>query len=178
MDENGLADPDVREAAVYERLTALGISWKTVAHRPVFTVAESADVNEVLAGAHTKNLFLKDAKGGLWLVCLRCDLKVDLKALAKQLHAPRFSFGSPELLIATLGIAPGAVNPFSLMNDKAGKVTVILDAGMMAMDPLNFHPMRNDRTTAISAENLRKFLVITGHKPVITSLPCVLSAEK
>jgi Ala-tRNA(Pro) deacylase len=170
-DENGLPDPDVREAAVYARLEALGIPWKTTAHPPVFTVEDSADVYAVLGGCHTKNLFLKDAKGGLWLVCLRAEFHLDLKALSKQLKSPRFSFGSAELLIATLGIAPGAVNPFALMNDAAGKVTCVLDADMLTREPVNFHPMRNDRTTAISAEGLLAFVRATGHEPAIAVLP-------
>jgi Ala-tRNA(Pro) deacylase len=171
MDENGLPDPDAREAAVYARFEALSISWKTISHRPVFTVEDSAEVYAILDGCHTKNLFLKDAKGGLWLVVLRAHIKADLKALAKSIGAPRFSFGSAELLIETLGIAPGAVNPFSLMNDGANKVKAVLDAGMMAMDPLNFHPMRNDRTSAISSADLLKFVRSTGHEPMIVTIP-------
>jgi Ala-tRNA(Pro) deacylase len=170
-DANGLPDPEVREAAVYARFESLGVAWKTVSHRPVFTVEDSADVYAILSGAHTKNLFLKDAKGGVWLVCLRADIRLDLKALSKQLRAPRFSFGSADLLIATLGIAPGAVNPFALMNDSDGKVTAVLDKGMLAMSPVNFHPMRNDRTCAISAEGLLAFVRSTGREPVVAVMP-------
>jgi Ala-tRNA(Pro) deacylase len=170
-DENGLPDAGRREAALYERLAALGIAWKTVAHDPVFTVAQSDHVYQMLSGCHTKNLFLKDAHGGLWLAVVRAHIRVDLKTLARNLNAPRFSFGSAELLIETLGIAPGAVNPFCLMNDAGGKVTAVLDAGMMTMDPLNFHPMRNDRTSAISADDLLKFVRSTGREPLIVALP-------
>ena len=168
---SALASPDLREAALYERLGALGIAWKTISHAPVFTVEEASKVHDSLPGGHTKNLFLKDKKGGLWLVVLRDDLRVDLNALAKQLGAPRFSFGSAELLIATLGIEPGSVTPFALMNDVAGAVRVVLDDAMLALEPLNFHPLRNDRTTAISAEALLKFVRATGHEPLIAPMP-------
>ena len=166
-----LPEPGAREEALYERRRALGIAWKTIQHVPVFTTEEAAAVSGTLTGALTKNLFLKDQKGGLWLVVLRDHIRLDLKALAKALPCPRFSFGSAELLIETLGIAPGAVTPFALMNDGGAKVKVILDAGMMAMDPLNFHPLRNDRTATISAEALLKFIRATGHEPIIAAMP-------
>ncbi len=117
MSEAGLPSPDAREAALYARFGALGISWKTYEHAAVFTVEEAAALYAEQPGGHTKNLFLKDKKDGLWLVVARDDLSIDLNALSKQLQAPRFSFGSAELLVATLGIAPGSVTPFSLMND-------------------------------------------------------------
>src|ERR1700743_2720367 len=94
-----LASPDAREAALYERLRGLGIAWTRYEHVPVFTVEEAASVNAVQPGGHTKNLFLKDKKGGLWLVVLRDDFRLDLNALSKQLGSPRFSFGSGELLM-------------------------------------------------------------------------------
>jgi len=166
-----LASADAREAALTERLSALGIACKTVAHAPVFTVEESKSLRGVIVGGHTKNLFLKDKKDGLWLVVLREHVSVDLNALSKQLGAPRFSFGSPELLVATLGVPPGSVTPFALINDPAAKVRVVLDAGMMALDPLNFHPLRNDRTTAITSSDLLKFIRACGHAPLIAELP-------
>jgi len=162
---------DAREAALYERLRALGIAWKTYAHAPVFTVEEAAALYDSQPGGHTKNLFLKDKKDGLWLVTLRDDLKVDLNALAKMLGSPRFSFGSAELLIATLGVEPGSVTPFAVMNDAEGKVRLVLDAGMLALAPLNFHPLRNDRTTAVTAADLLAFARATGHEPLIVEIP-------
>ena len=94
-----------------------------------------------------------------------------LGALAKVLGSPRFSFGAAELLIATLGIEPGSVTPFAVMNDTERKVTLVLDEGMLALSPLNFHPLRNDRTTAISAEDLLKFARSTGHEPLVVEIP-------
>jgi Ala-tRNA(Pro) deacylase len=166
-----LPDPDSREAALYKLLGEIGITWTTVEHAPVFTVGESAAIYERLSGCHTKNLFLKDKKGGLWLAVVRAHLRVDLNALAKVLDAPRFSFGSPELLEATLGITPGSVTPFALMNDTSHVVTVVLDAAMLDESPLNFHPMRNDRTSAITPAGLTAFVRATGHTPRIVQIP-------
>ena len=166
-----LPSPDEREAALYERLRALGIAWTTYAHAPVFTVEEAAALYDSQPGGHTKNLFLKDKKDGLWLVTLRDDLRIDLNALAKALGSPRFSFGSAELLIATLSIAPGSVTPFAVMNDAERKVRLVLDAGMLALAPLNFHPLRNDRTIAVTPEDLLRFVRDTGHEPVVMEIP-------
>src|SRR5262249_42089567 len=158
-----LPSPDAREAALYERFRSLGICWTTQAHAPVFTVEEAAALYDSQPGGHTKNLFLKDKKDGLWLVTLRDEVRADLHALAKALGAPGSSFGSAELLIATLGIEPGSVTPFAVMNDRESKVRLVLDDGMLALDPLNFHPLRNDRTTAITADDLLKFVRACQH---------------
>ncbi|HTT98021.1 MAG TPA: prolyl-tRNA synthetase associated domain-containing protein [Rhizomicrobium sp.] len=171
MSDLNLPSPEIREEALYERLRALGISWTHYAHVPVFTVEEALQVNLSQPGGHTKNLFLKDKKGGLWLVVLRDDFKLDLNALSKQIGAPRFSFGSGELLIETLGVPPGSVTPFSLINDKEQKVRVVLDAVMLEQEPLNYHPLRNDRTISISRDDLLKFIASCGHTPMIETLP-------
>lgn len=166
-----IPEPELREAALYKFLAEIGINWTTIEHAPVFTVEESADVYDRLSGCHTKNLFLKDKKSGLWLAVVRAHLRVDLNALAKALDAPRFSFGSPELLQASLGITPGSVTPFALMNDTACVVKVVLDAAMLNETPLNFHPLRNDRTTSITPAGLLGFVKATGHAPIIAAIP-------
>lgn len=171
MMQAALPDPDAREAALAARLEALGIDTRTHAHAPVFTVDEAQSLRGSLPGGHTKNLFLKDKKAGLWLVVARESLAVDLNALAKLLGSPRFSFGAPELLIATLGVPPGSVTPFALINDREQRVRVVLDEAMLAFDPLNFHPLRNDRTTAIAPRDLLAFVRACGHDPVILPLP-------
>jgi Ala-tRNA(Pro) deacylase len=166
-----LPPPEAREAALYARFRTLGIGWTTHAHAPVSTVEEATALYDSQPGGHTKNLFLKDKKDGLWLVVLRDTARVNLNALAKVLASPRFSFGSAELLIATLGIAPGAVTPFAVMNDAEGKVRLVLDAAMLALAPLNFHPLRNDRTTAIAPADLVAFARACGHEPTIVDIP-------
>ena len=166
-----LPSPDARENALYDRLRALGIAWTRYEHVPVFTVEEAAAVNASQPGGHTKNLFLKDKKGGLCLVVLRDDFRLDLNALSKQIGSPRFSFGSAELLAATLGVPAGSVTPFALVNDRERKVRVVLDDVMLAHQPINFHPLRNDRTIAVSAADLLKFIAACGHTPLIETLP-------
>ena len=156
---------------LYATFDALGIAYKTYEHAPVFTVEEAAHLYESQPGGHTKNLFLKDRKDGLWLVVCRDDLAVDLKELSRVLDSPRFSFGPGALLVETLGVQPGSVTPFSIINDKTNKVRVVLDEGMFAFDVLNFHPLRNDRTTAIAANDLPKFLRACGHEPLIAKIP-------
>jgi Ala-tRNA(Pro) deacylase len=164
-------EPGAAEDALYRMLDALGIAYHTFEHVPVFTVEESRAVCAHIPGGHTKNLFLKDRRDGLWLVVAREHLRVDLNALAKQLDVARFSFGAAELLIDVLGVPPGSVTPFALMNDKSARVRVVLDASMLAIDPINFHPLRNDRTTAIAPADLVKFIRATGHEPLLLSLP-------
>ena len=159
------------EDALYRMLDSLGIAHGTYQHVPVFTVQESRAVCADIPGGHTKNLFLKDRRGRLWLVVAREHVRIDLNALARQLDAARFSFGAAELLIEVLGVPPGSVTPFGLMNDSALRVRVVLDEGMLALDPLNFHPLRNDRTTAIAPDDLLKFVRATGHEPMIVRLP-------
>jgi len=171
VSDTTLPSPEAREAALYDRLRALAISWVRYEHVPVFTVEEAAAVNATQPGGHTKNLFLKDKKGGLWLVVLRDDFRLDLNGLSKQIGAPRFSFGSGELLMATLGVPPGSVTPFALINDPDRKVRVVLDEEMLKQEPLNYHPLRNDRTIAVSAAGLLKFIADCGHAPMIVTLP-------
>ena len=163
---------DAPEKALFRRLDALSIPHTTFEHPPVFTVEESNAHCGHIPGTHTKNLFLEDRAGGLWLVVARAELRVALNQLQRDLSAPRFSFGSPELLLRTLGVPAGSVTPFAVLNDTERKVRVVLDKGMIeAPPPLNFHPLRNDMTTAISADDLVRFLRDTGHEPMIVTLP-------
>lgn len=165
------ASADEREAALYRLLRELGIAWRTVAHVPVFTVEEARAARGATAGGHTKNLFVKDKRGNLWLMVVREELRIDLNALAKEVGASRFSFGSEMLLAETLGVPAGSVTPFALMNDAAANVRVVLDSGLMKLDPLCFHPLRNDRTTAIATADLMRFLRGTGHEPDVREMP-------
>ena len=159
------------DRALFERLDALNIAYTTFDHPPVFTVEESNMHCAHIPGTHTKNLFLIDRSGGLWLVVAREHLRIDLKALAKEMGVARFSFGSAELLVQTLGVPPGSVTPFSVLNDTDRRVRVVLDEGMLTDDPLNFHPLRNDKTTAIAAADLLRFLRDMDHEPTIMRLP-------
>lgn len=156
--------------ALFALFDALGIKTVTRTHAPVFTVAESRALHGRMPGGHTKNLFLKDRKGRLFLVVARDDTEIDLKRLPARLGCGRLSFGRAELLRERLGVEPGSVTPFAVINDTAGAVEVVLDAGLMQLDRLNFHPLRNDATTAIARADLIRFLAARGHAPRILPL--------
>jgi len=155
---------------LFTRFAELGITTRTVEHEPLFTVAESSKVEHELPGAHTKNLFLKDEGGELFLVVARSETRVDLKALAKRIGAGRFSFGKPELLMQSLGLPPGSVTAFAVINDPACRVRVVIDADLMRHDSVNCHPLENTATTNIARDDLLRFIRACGHEPRIAVL--------
>jgi Ala-tRNA(Pro) deacylase len=156
---------------LFAYLDRLGIAHATVSHAPAFTVEEARALRGRVAGGHTKNLFLKDKKDALFLVVGLEDAVIELKSLHRLLGASgRFSFGSPELLRQTLGVEPGAVTPFAVLNDTQARVSVVLDAVMMRHEVLNYHPLRNTMTTTIARDDLVRFLVATGHPPRIMAV--------
>ena len=159
---------------LFARLAELGIKTETVEHAAVFTVAESSKLERELPGGHTKNLFLKDRKGELFLVVALGRAHIDLKTLHMRLGCDRLSFGKPELLMEVLGVPAGSVTPFALINDAARCVTVILDADMMRHERLNYHPLENTATTSIAREDLLRFIRACEHEPRIVA---VASAE-
>ena len=151
---------------LFRRLEALGIETTTIEHAPVATVAESHALLGHLPGAHCKSLFIKDKKKALWLIVSLDRRPLDLNALSRGLDAPRFSFGSPELLWEVLGVMPGSVSPFALINDTQKRVKPVLDAEVMGAETVNFHPLKNDATTAIRPDDLRRFVADCGHRPI------------
>jgi Ala-tRNA(Pro) deacylase len=151
-------------------LDQLGVAYTRHDHPPLFTVDDSKALRGSLPGGHCKNLFLRDKKGAMWLlVCLE-DRAVDLKALGAHLGGARLSFGSPDRLMRILGVSPGAVSPFTLINDAEVSVQVLLDQEMLRHDPLNYHPLRNDMTIAVSPDGLRRFIESCGHVPTVLDL--------
>ncbi len=155
---------------LFTRLEALGIATRTVDHAAVFTVAESAKLERTLPGGHTKNLFLKDKQGRLFLIVALDHAHIDLKGLPGKIGSQRLSFGKPDLLMEVLGIPAGSVTPFAVINDGARRVTVILDADMMRHEWLNCHPLENTATTNIAREDLVAFLRASGHEPRILAV--------
>ncbi|HEX9167304.1 MAG TPA: prolyl-tRNA synthetase associated domain-containing protein [Roseiarcus sp.] len=152
-------------------LAALAIENHTVEHPPLFTVEDSRTLRGEIPGGHTKNLFVKDKKGRLFLLVLGEETVVDLKRVHERIGAQgRVSFGSAELLEAVWGVRPGAVTPFGAINDEARRVQVVLDEAMMHHERLNFHPLVNTRTTGLKSADLVKFLRATGHEPLIAAL--------
>jgi Ala-tRNA(Pro) deacylase len=163
----GLTMPAV-PADLFALLDRLDIPHATVSHQPLFSVEQSQALRGKIPGGHTKNLFLRDKRGAFYLVAALEDAVIELKSLHRRLGASgRFSFGSVEALRELLGVEPGSVTPFAIMNDGSGKVTVVLDAAMMAHDVLNFHPLVNTMTTSISRDGLVRFLEANAHVPRI-----------
>ena len=161
------ATPDQLFAA----LDSLGINHSTVKHPPLFTVEQSRNLRGQIPGGHTKNLFLRDKKYAIYLVVTQEDAEIDLKGLHRRLGANgRFSFGSADLMREVLGVEPGSVTPFGVINDTEGRVSVVLDAAMMKHQTLNYHPLVNTMTTSIGRDDLVKFLESTGHIPKIERL--------
>jgi Ala-tRNA(Pro) deacylase len=151
-------------------LDELAIAHPTVVHPPLFTVEESQRLRGRIPGHHTKNLFLKDRKDAVFLVVAPEDASVELKTLHHVLGAGRLSFGSADLMRELIGVSPGAVTPFGAINDTAGRVTVVLDRGLMDGAVLNFHPLVNTMTTSIGRDDLVRFLTATGHPPRIVGV--------
>ncbi|MCH9808707.1 MAG: prolyl-tRNA synthetase associated domain-containing protein [Alphaproteobacteria bacterium] len=158
-------------AELFEFLAELGIDTTTVDHPAVFTVAESQALERDMPGGHTKNLFLKDAKGRLFLVVAQSDTQVNLKALPKSIGSARLSFGKPDLMRSVLGVEPGSVTAFALINDRDQQVSVIIDARLTANETINCHPLENTATTNIAREDLFEFIRQCGHQPTIVELP-------
>jgi Ala-tRNA(Pro) deacylase len=158
--------PPATPEDLFARLDALGIAHTTTQHRPVFTVEEGRDLKAQMPGGHSKNLFLKDKKGALFLLCALGDTAIDLNAVSKLIGAGRFSFGNAELLMQHLGVTPGAVTLFALINDPDRRVQLILDESFFAHERVHFHPLRNDATTAISPGDMLKFIRSLGRTPV------------
>lgn len=149
-------------------LDSLGIAHTTVTHPPLFTVEQSQALRGQIPGGHTKNLFLKDKKDVLFLVVALEDAAIELKSLHRALGASgRLSFGSAELMRETIGVEPGSVTPFSVINDTGCKVSVVLDRTMLEHPLLNYHPLVNTMTTSIARDGLVRFLEATGHSPRI-----------
>lgn len=161
--------PATRED-LFNRLAELGVRVQTLEHPAVFTVAESASLERDIPGGHTKNLFLKDAKGRLYLVIAHAGTDVDLKTLPTRIGSARLSFGKADLMMDVLGVPPGSVTAFALINDHAQRVSVIVDQALLQFDTINCHPLENTATTSIAREDLLRFIRACGHIPGIAEL--------
>jgi Ala-tRNA(Pro) deacylase len=155
------------KADLLDWLDRQDIAHSTLDHDPVFRVGEGDEIKAALPGGHTKNLFLKDAKGRLWLISALDRTVIDLKRLHPVIGSARLSFGSAELMVERLGVTPGSVTAFALVNDPEQRVTFVLDAALAQSDPVNFHPLTNAATTSVSQADFRRFLTALGRTPMI-----------
>ena len=155
---------------LFARFKSLGLDTTTRDHAPVYTVEEAQALRGEIAGGHCKNLFLKDDKGNIWLIVCLEEAQVDLKAAPAKIGSRRLSFGKPDLLKEVLGVEPGSVTPFGLINDTEKRVNVVLDATMMAHELLNYHPLENTATTTIRAPDLVAFIRSCGHEPRVVAV--------
>lgn len=156
---------------------AHGIAHDTTDHPAVFRVGEGEGIKDDIPGAHTKNLFLKDAKGRLWLISAQDDTVIDLKRLHTVIGSARLSFGPAELMEATLGVTPGSVTAFGLINDAERRLTFVLDRRLAQAERVNFHPLTNTATTGVSREGFAKFLSALGVAPIVVDFAAMAVVE-
>lgn len=162
-----------------QRLESLGIPFRIYHHEPVFTVAESSRIERDWPGVHCRNLFVRDKKEAMYLVVAANETRIDMKKLADVIGSGRLSFGSAERLWTYLGVRPGSVCPYAIINDTGNAVTVILDAHMMAGEIVNYHPLVNTMTIGVKPADLVKFIRSCGHEPRIVDLtPAAPDEEK
>ena len=166
------------EADLYAFFEQNGIAWQHHTHPPLHTVEESRALRGQLPGAHVKNMFMKDKKGKLVLATCLEDRQIRIRDLEKEVGAKGLSFGKPELLWDVLGVRPGAVTPFALINDAGHSVLPVLDAALTHEAVLNAHPLHNEATAAISSTDLLRFFELTGHTPQIVDFDRLEELQK
>jgi Ala-tRNA(Pro) deacylase len=157
-------------AELFALFDRLGIEHSTVEHPPFFTVEEARPWHDKIPGLHCKNLFIKDRKGGIWLVVMPADKRADVGWLEKAVGAPRFSFARPEVLWEVLELTPGSVTPFGLINDRLRRVKVILDEEMLDSERVNLHPLHNAASTTLRSVDLLRFIRALSYDPIILRL--------
>ncbi len=156
---------------------AHGVDHDTTDHAAVFRVGEGEGIKDDIPGAHTKNLFLKDAKGRLWLISAQDDTQIDLKRLHTVIGSARLSFGSAELMEQVLGVTPGSVTAFALINDLERQATFVLDARLAQAERVNFHPLTNTATTGVSQAGFARFLQALGITPMVVDFAAMAVVE-
>lgn len=158
------------EPRLYAQLDDLGIAYHTEEHEPVFTVEEGQHIKARLPGGHSKNLFLKDKAGQFVLISALGSTPIKLNRLHAHIGTKRLSFGKEEALFTHLGVRPGSVTVFSILNDADTAVRLVLDQALFTQDVVWFHPMRNTASTRIKPTDLLAFARATGHDPLVLDL--------
>ena len=171
--------PPIQEPAwnrdrLLDWMAANDIAQTTHDHPAVFRVEEGLELKAAMPGAHTKNLFLKDKKGRLWLISARQDTIVDLKRAPKTIGSDKLYFGNEALLYETLGVRGGSVTALGLINDPDQRVTFVLDKALWDADIVNFHPLTNTATTALAQADFRRFLSLIGREPMVVDFSALI----
>ncbi|MBX2853706.1 MAG: prolyl-tRNA synthetase associated domain-containing protein [Rhodobacteraceae bacterium] len=159
--------PPLTEAELLAKLEQLEIPFTVHRHPPLFTVEESQALRGELPGTHVKNMFMKDKKGGLWLITCLEDRRIRIRDLEKALAAPKMSFAKPDVMMAAIGVSPGAVTPLAAANAAVGEISLVVDASVMAAGTVNCHPLHNEATIALTSADLARFLTEVGHPPIL-----------
>ena len=167
MTQDKPAQPSFDRDSLLDWMAANGVAQTTHDHPAVFRVEEGLELKAAMPGAHTKNLFLKDKKGRLWLISARQDTVVDLKRAPKTIGSDKLSFGNEALLYETLGVRGGSVTALGLINDPERRVSFVLDKALWDADIVNFHPLTNTATTALEQAAFRRFLSLIGREPMV-----------
>jgi Ala-tRNA(Pro) deacylase len=156
---------------VYAALDALGIAYDRHEHAAVFNADDASRYWDPIGGTQCKNLFLRNKKGDRhYLVVLEISKRADLKDLVKVVGDDRLSFGSPERLMAELGLTPGSVSPFGLLNDADGSVRVLIDQDLRGAERLIFHPNINTASVVVSWADLEKFLATRSNRVSVVAV--------
>jgi Ala-tRNA(Pro) deacylase len=167
LTEKSDVNPPTSPKELLEQLDSLRIAYTLYEHPPIFTVAAGLEMERDMPGIHCRNLFLRDKKKAMFLISAANETAIDLKKLETLLPCDRISFGSPERLWDNLGVRPGSVCPYAMINDTERLVTPVLDAYMMQGEIVNFHPLINTMTIGVSPQGLLEFFRSLGREPRI-----------
>lgn len=162
-----------REARLLADIAALGIAHRLYEHPAVFTVEESRAIKTEIDCLHTKNLFLKDAKGEFFLITVPAEARVDLKSVPAVIRSKRLSFGKPDEMDSLIGIKPGSVTPLAMINAVAGSIQLVLDVPLAGMEDIGVHPLRNTATVTLAGTDVLKLAEHWGHQPKVADIPKV-----
>ena len=163
---------------LYSCFKRLQINYKSFEHPAVYTVEQSKKKTGFLPGAHIKNLFLRDKKRNRWLVSALDNQIIELKLLRRFLGATgSLSFGDAAMLKENLGVEPGSVTPFAVINDKRRAVKVVLDKNLLDYCKINAHPLQNNMTVAIASKDLLRFLKAYNHSPIVVDFAQLTCAD-
>ena len=159
------------ETGLYADLAGLAIAHEVHEHPAVFTVEESRAIKTDIPCLHTKNLFLKDAKGAFFLITVPAEARVDLKSVPPIIGSKRLSFGKPHDMERLIGVKPGSVTPLGMINAEPGAITLVLDAELAVPDPVGVHPLRNTATVTLAGTDILRLAENWGHVPRALPIP-------